>query len=176
MPIPPLPAAGALLAAAPLAQAAVSGVSAKFAELLAAAASPAAGHGEASPSGLGTEGLTGGLPATPAPNAAKLKTETAGLLRQFHDLLTSLLRERDIDAGAGFRLESDADGAVRVAGHHAESFRIEELFAVHPELRQLFDNIVARAELLRTIEQPAGARVDSTPFGVVMDGERAAVD
>ena len=104
MPIPPIQAVGALLAVAPLAEAALTSVSATFADLLSAATSmdadpPDDAAAAAVPFGL--EGLTGNQPGSPV---RSLQAQTGSLLRQFHDLLQNLLGENEIDPGSGLQL------------------------------------------------------------------------
>lgn len=155
MPILPIQAIGALAAAAPLAEAAIAGVSATFAGLLNAATSreSTTATDETSTPGLGLEGLSGGPATTPVASVeGRLRSQTESFLRQFHQLLAKLMEDHDLSASGGFRLQTDDWGQVRVTDGDAESFRIEELFASNPELRQLFDKIVANTKLLKSLE------------------------
>ena len=193
MPILPVQAAGALLVAAPLAEAALTSVSATFADLLSAATSK-----DADPRGtvstaaagvpLGLEGLTGNQTGSPV---GSLRAQTESLLRQFHELLQSLLVKNEIDPGNGFRLQADENGQIHVTGAHPESFRIDNLFASNPELSSLFGRISAGANLLQAIEAAAAFQqeqaneqlprlfpVRQTPphnFSLIFDRERATV-
>jgi hypothetical protein len=186
MPILPIQAIGALAAAAPLAGAAIEGVSATFAGLLNAATSrPAEAPAKADGPGLGLEGLNGGRAATSAGNAEeRLRSQTESLLRQFHQLLAKLLEENDIDSVDGFSLHTDDLGQIRVTDGNGESFRIEELFASNPELRQLFDKIVTNSNLLKSLETLTAGTTPTadTPFpqrsnsvSIVFNSEQAAV-
>jgi len=157
MPILPIQAIAALAAAAPLAEAAIEGVSATFAGLLNAAASrPADAPVKADVPGLGLEGLNGGRTTTSTGTVEdRLRSQTESFLRQFHQLLAKLLEDHDIDSADGFSLQTDDMGQIRVTDGNGESFRIEELFASNPELRQLFDKIVANTNLLKSLEKLA---------------------
>lgn len=163
MPIPPVQAAGLLLTAAPLAEAALSAASAAFADLLAAATSNRASgdlpdSAEAGATPFGLEGLSAsalGQRTQIASAAGSLRSETNELLRRFHDLLRDLLAEHDIDPAGGFELFVDSAGEIRVAGSHPEAARIESLLAAEPKLRRLFGRIAANANLLRALDEAA---------------------
>jgi|GEM_PF-2167051 hypothetical protein len=187
MPILPIQAIGALAAAAPLAEAVIEGASATFAGLLNVATSrgsetPAAESGKP---GLGLEGLNGGRPVTSAGTAEeRLQSQTELFLQQFHQLLAQLLEQNDIDAADGFTLKADELGQIRVTAGNAESIPIEELFASNPELRQLFDKIVANASLLKSLDSSAAGTTPTAaaPFpqasngiGLAFNSEQATV-
>ena len=158
MPILSIQAISALAAAAPLAETVIEGASATFAGLLNVATSrgsetPAAESGKP---GLGLEGLNGGRPLTSTGTAEeRLRSQTETFLQQFHQPLAKLLEENDIDATDGFTLKTDELGQIRVTGGNGESLRIEELFASNPELRQLFDKIIANASLFKSLDPSA---------------------
>lgn len=185
MPIPPVQAVGVLLAAAPLAEAALTSVSAIFADLLSAATSKdAPGTVSTAAAGVpfGLEGLTGNQIGSPA---GSLRVQTESLLRQFYELLQSLLVENEIDPGSSFQLQADENGQIRVTGSHPESFRIEGLFASNPELSGLFGRISAGTNLLQAIEaaaafqqQPSsypGGQTQPNNFSLIIDRVRATV-
>ncbi|MBT4863936.1 MAG: hypothetical protein HON53_02300 [Planctomycetaceae bacterium] len=183
----PIQAIGALAAAAPVAEAVIEGASATFAGLLNVATSrgsetPAAESGKP---GLGLEGLNGGRPVTSAGTAAeRLRTQTELFLQQFHQLLAQLLEENDIDAADGFTLQADELGQIRVTGGNGESLSIEELFTSNPELRQLFDKIIANASLLKSLDSSAAGTTSnsgapssqtSNGLGLAFNSEQATV-
>lgn len=171
MPIFSVQAAGALLAAAPLAQAALSTATTAFADLLSAALSkPALADGE------GTIVNLDGLSTHQVGAAgATLRRQNESLLQQFHSLLQRLLAEHDIDQGTGFRVTADPTGEVHVAGDHPEAFRIEGLFASLPELRQLAQRIFANENLLRTVDAAASPPADGSTPSLIVDQQRAIV-
>jgi hypothetical protein len=170
MPLPPIQALGALAAAAPLAEAAISGVSDSFARLLSAATHRGGGHSSTPEDGSGT----GLIESAAASGDSKLRAQTESLLRRFHQLLTGLMDDHNIDQHDDFQLQADAAGQVQIAGSPNAAPKIQDLIGTSPELKQLFDSIVANANLLRLVEESTTGQ-QQPPVTVVVDAEQASL-
>lgn len=170
MPLPPIQALGALAAAAPLAEAAISGVSDSFARLLGAATQRGGEHSTTPENVSGT-----GLIESAAPSGdSKLRAQTESLLRQFHQLLTGLMDDHNIESQDDFQLQTDAAGQVQIAGSPVAAPQIQDLIGASPELKQLFDSIVANANLLRLVAESTTGQ-QQPPVAVVVDAEHATL-